>query len=83
MRDKILYKFFKNGVIAFVISSITINIFDLMKLTGTDIVSYLAIKFLVCFLLSLYVGLGYIVAEILFDIIKKNVKNEQLYWCIR
>lgn len=73
-------------LICFAFSSLTINIFELMKLKGTDIVDYVSIKFMYCWIVSIFVALGRIFADAifyngkqLFFWIKKNLQNEQQY----
>lgn len=79
-KDKVLRNFFKDIRIAFCISSITINVFKLMSLSGVEIIKYLIIKFSACFIISLYVALGKMFADYIYFCIKKNRTNEQINW---
>ncbi len=80
--DKTMKLFFRDFAIAFIVSSITINIFKLMELSGTEIVKYITLKFVSCFIISIYIALGRVFANSIYYWLKKNSTNEQNNWCI-
>ena len=71
--------FIRDMLFAFIFSCITTDIFELMKMGGIEIVKYTSIKFMYCFIISIYVAIGRIIAEYIFYWIKKINKMSKVF----